>query len=192
MNLNLKNKGVVINIDNTGMYYRIAKRLNTEGADSFIKNKKQDHDHIYNGSIKINALVNIKENHKIEDDSDFLKPFHHANCLADNFTIINIGTKNTLGIKTNAYKNDNINLDKKADLLEQELNIKSINIVYPDTTLIAGIDQSNIPTNEAYYNSVNEQIVDSVAFFIAQKTVLKNGQIIFIDNGLHLLQAASI
>lgn len=189
MNLNLKNKGVFINMDNIGIHQHITKRLNTEGAVSYMKNKKQDYDNIRNKAIKINAFVNIKEKDTIESCEDFLQSFYKANCLADNFTIINIGTRNTLKIKNNSYKDDVLKIDQNSDTLEKKLNIKSFNIVYPDTTAITVTNKANFST-EKYFNSVNQQIVDSVAFCIAKKTTLKNGQIIFIDNGLHLFHAS--
>lgn len=186
MDLNLKNNRVLVNLDNGGIYHHITKKLNTEGAIPFVVDEQNDCEKIHHKIKNLNTLINIKDNCKTISNIRFFQSFYDANSIADNFIIINIGTNKTLKMKASAYKNDLLSTGNNTDVLEQKNNVKSINIVYPD--IPSNIKNNNTLYNtEEYTHSTIQQIVDSVAFLISNKENLTNDQVIFIDNGLHLL-----
>lgn len=188
MDLNLQNKGVILSAYTAGIGQQIKKTLNNEGATVIKNNNENSFEYIDHKAIKICALINLLENNNSGNYEDLLLSLYDSNRLANNFTIVNIGTQSSLGIKGDSYENEILNFGKNTKALEQRLKLKTIMIVHPEYDIVNRKNKENGNTIclDNFTQATNDRIADTVAFIISEKSNLNNGQIIFIDKGTSL------
>tara|TARA_B100000809_G_scaffold266925_1_gene333098 strand:- start:22670 stop:23215 length:546 start_codon:yes stop_codon:yes gene_type:complete len=178
MFLDLKNKGIVLSVDAIGIHNQIKEVLVREGATTILNKNQDTYDHILFKGLKINALVNVVERNCTKSYKDFIHSLYHANVLANDFTMINIGTIESLDVKENSCENNLLTFDTMPKFEGELLNIKTVSIVIPDY-------QKHLLGKELL-SELTEKVAESVAFIISGKSNFNNGQVVFIDKGAHL------
>lgn len=178
VDLNLKNKGIVLNVDSIGIYNQINQLLAVEGATTILNDNQDTYDRICYEGIKICSLVNVVEGNYRKGYEGFLQSLFQADLLTSDFTMINICLQGSIRDNDDFCMEDMLDVDHILKSLELSFCSKNISIILPEY-------KKNI-NKKVFLTEVGKIVAESIAFIVSEKSNLNNGQIIFIDKGAHL------
>lgn len=173
MNLNLKEKGILLSKDANGIHNQIKNALTEKGAVVILNQNQDTYYHICFKGVLISALINIVESKYDNNYTPFLRSLYEDNLLANDFRLINIGPKYLLQVEGSVNENKTSNIEEGNKLKGKKFNFKTLSIAFPDI--------NNNFLNNGFTYEISKKIAEDITLAVSGKINLNADQFFLYD-----------